>query len=367
MKRKQILVISIPYKENFMSVQIRHENITQFLSQKGMVEHLTFSPAYYKKKRSSNIFNGFSLRRLLKISEFNHDDLHIFEKQILNYLKENKVDIIMLLVRPFFLIRLVSSIKKDFPSVRIVLDMSDPCYMGQTRFIHKKIYIKWFEKKYLCQFDYLMVTNPLIKSYYSNLSKNILVIDQGINKEKTIFARKHQKTSYGRKYKELLYGGKFVKKLRDPHELFHAIVQSPLNLVLNVYGTNPLFENKVKTLSLKNKICFHPPVSQEALYIKYARTDIIVHMDNDTGFQVPGKTFELLAFDKPILFIYMNEASDTLNYLKNEQGVFCCLNKAKAIIEALDTISKEPGKRYRRNFEQFFWESRLEKIIPALK
>jgi hypothetical protein len=90
-------------------------------------------------------------------------------------------------------------------------------------------------------------------------------------------------------------------------------------------------------------------------------------MDNDTGFQVPGKTFELLAFDKPILFIYMNEASDTLNYLKNEPGVFCCQNKAKAIIEALDAITKEPGKRYRRNFEQFFWENRLEKIVPALK
>ena len=104
-------------------------------------------------------------------------------------------------------------------------------------------------------------------------------------------------------------------------------------------------------------------IDRSTLAIKLKEADIIVFIDNFYGLQIPGKLFDTLALNKPILFIYENDHSPTLKYLVNYEGIFYSKNKTNEIINQLNEILKCPKNIYDRNINCYYWEYLINKSI----
>jgi hypothetical protein len=92
-----------------------------------------------------------------------------------------------------------------------------------------------------------------------------------------------------------------------------------------------------------------------------------VFIDNSTGIQVPGKLFEIISQNKPVLFIYSNPDSPSLFYLKNSTNVFLVKNLAKEINLAVEKIVSMDLNSFKgTDVTQFTWDNlslRYKEII----
>lgn len=362
--KKKVLVISIPFSDNYNAVRIRHLNIFNYLKNNHDVKNIEF-----ENKLSNNIkiFKSYYLKlkvylnKILGLEEFNNNELSNFETYLKNYLGENKTDSIIILLRPFYLLRLTIFLKENFPEIKIIVDMSDPPSLGYGKFFHKNKYINYFENKFLKPVDCLIVPNISIKKYYNNITKNVEVIEYGVDEYSLNFEDMKIQNNNKVNGTKLIYGGKFHKGLREPDELFLAISDSKENIFLEVYTDLTGFSLNKSNFDL-NKIFFEKPISQESLFKQFHNSDIIVHLDNFYGYQVPGKTLELLSFEKPILLVYDNEFSDTLSYLRDQPGVFIVKNDRLLILEKIKKITSLNGEIYKRDFKQFYWSNLLSRL-----
>ena len=85
--KKKVLVISIPFKENYNAVRIRHLNIFNHLKDNYEVKNIEFENSLFNnitKFKSYFLDLQVSFYRFLRLKEFNNYNLSIFE----NYLKK---------------------------------------------------------------------------------------------------------------------------------------------------------------------------------------------------------------------------------------------------------------------------------------
>ncbi len=365
---KNILIIHKPYDSN-LSIGIRHNSIIKFISNNYLnVKDLSYhnTNRLNKKDFFSKPFSSTTIKylfyRFFYPPASTDLNLNKFKKIIKTHLKNNKTDVVIILINPYYLLRLTEYIKKHDPNIKVVVDMSDPYSQG-VRFVNisklSKYLMKRFEKKVFNSVDSLIVLDGITKKYYKNLVNDIFLIDQGIdiqniNKIKTTSVR-----TINDKVVNMTYGGKFYKNVREPFELYQAIVESDLQIKFTVYSQ---LNNSEYFPPESKKIDYEKAIIQNELFTKYIETDIIVFIDNFIGFQVPGKIIETLAFNKPILFIYQNEQSPTLKYIENQPGVFLVKNNSKLIIKTINDIVNQSDRVYVRDVSKYYWSNLLYKL-----
>jgi len=356
---------------------IRYLNLFEQFSKKFELYHLTHGQSIFDKKRV-NIFAitsfveklfGDSLSKIFyKVAKLlffpDHYRLLInfYEDQILEISKIN-FSVIIVGVTPFSLLALNKKIKETFPRAQLVNDLSDPFsanadFFGKSK---KILYAIKFEKKYLTYVDLLVVLNDRIKEYYeSRIYINTATIEQGLNEifiQKSIFPIIEN-------WFILSYAGNFYKGFRDPENLLKAISHLKFPIKVNVFGGN--FKESYNK-NLRGFINRFPYISQNELVDEYSRSHLLIVIDNFYGIQVPGKTFECFAYNRPVLLIYNNPLSPTLEYIRNSEGIFAVENRVDLIIEKIKYIYDNYYTIQKKcDYKDFLWERLSNKYLDNL-
>ena len=96
------------------------------------------------------------------------------------------------------------------------------------------------------------------------------------------------------------------------------------------------------------------------------KTDVLVHLSNLQGGQIPGKIYHYSATTKPILFILdgtKEEKQALVEYFGKFDRYYFCENETEAILEAMRKICSE--KKAFRIVEHFKPKNVIQMIIEA--
>lgn len=348
---KKILYVTNSMEKN-NTLGYRHSNIIKVLSTFFTVDLVDFAFTKIKKTFVKKVIN-----KLFIFPDIYWLRLYKYKKVLREILKTQKYDIAVIAAVPHSFFNLASFIKKKAPNTKVIIDLTDPlsANVSFTNYlpVYKK-YIGWYEKKHLKNVDQLIVLNEEIKQYYKKLYpyiKQILVIEQGTEKHSTPTRIKNSGTI------DLIYAGMLYDKIREPYELYKAILLSSKSLHLSIYGSF-----KKKFIPPENeKLKYGGILDKEILNEKIASCDILVFIDNFYGIQSPGKILESLASNKPILFIYENPNSPSLKFVEKFNGVFYSKNKAVEIGQKINEIIENNYFFFERDLTTHYWQNIVKK------
>ncbi|MBN1187865.1 MAG: hypothetical protein JXB49_36665 [Bacteroidales bacterium] len=333
---------------------VRYSNLFKPLLKDCHIVHLTFDSKVFSIDGAENysVFKGVNkhllpLQKIIKRSLNNilpniffPDVFVIYIKQYIRAIKQISENtcfsIAIVCITPFSFIKLGTEIRILNPKCQIIADLSDP-FSANALFTNKNRKIKkalLYEKKHLKYFNRIVVLNEKIKEYYSNIIdfNQISVIEQGINK---IFYEYHLEKAQIIQNFKIVYAGGFYKNFRNPEIVFEAINKLKRNIIVEIFGGNK--KKWFKRLKY-NFINTYANIPQEKLIKVYDNSHLILLVDNSYGIQVPGKTLECFAINRPVLLVYENENSPTLHYLRGTSGVFSCKNNITDITNTIEFI-----------------------------
>lgn len=253
---------------------------------------------------------------------------------IKSLLRSKKYDIIIVSVVPWTYYSLIPFLRKNAP---VILDVSDPLYKNavidnvQIGFERCKL----LEQRVFNLVDKIIVmSEPLLELYATELNverEKMRFVPPPISKKNVYKKDKYIYEFENQDVIKLLYAGTIYPGFRDENELVKAIKgenKFSLEIISRI--------NKNSLLNIK----YSNWLPKEELFLQYDSSDILVFIDNFYGYQVPSKIFELLALQKPILFIYDERNLYLYNILKNQKGIFLVKNKASNIRQVIHDIQK---------------------------
>ncbi len=310
----------------------------------------------------SNSFNRI-MRRIL------YPDVYIFrlgqyQRKLKAIFANNTFENVIIGCTPFSLLLLSKWIKTNYPSLQLIADMSDPFSfnMGNKGKCRRIRIARDIESKAFPYFDKIIILNEKIqkryRQLYPKLAEKFQVVEQGVDE---VFINKIKAFSGSNIIADgftFLYAGGFYKKGRNPNNLYNAFELSELDCKLKIYG-NIRKSNRPKT---SNKIEYHKAVDKMQLAKITARANALILFDNNYGYQVPGKTIETLASGKPVLFIYNNENSPTLQYVKDASGVVWVKNSVQDIKEGIYKIIKREYDQPNFDYSPYTWDKMRVKL-----
>lgn len=267
---------------------------------------------------------------------------------------------LIIVISPFTSLLIVDKIRIMHPELNIILDIGDPLYMNSARWNDDPISYK-IELKALKNADKIIVTNNETRKFYAKLFgidwDKLFVIPQGVNIDLVEDSKLNVKRKTEREKIKLIYGGRFYSKLRNPKYLFNYLKDNR-RLELDVYGSNDEYN--------VSHINFIKKTSQEILFKRMFESDFIVFIDNAYGNQTSGKIYELLAFKKPILFLYSNENSPLLELVEEYSNVFTIRNNEIDIERKLSKLEINDSEDFDYSLNQFDWKNRAEQYKDVL-
>lgn len=284
-----------------------------------------------------------------------------YKRTLKRLFAENAFDTVIIGMTPYSLYLLTPFLKKRLKCGNLVIDLSDPfiCNGGSRHpKIYKKLFVKSYERHFLRFGDAAVVLNPSVKKLYESVyagslpSKGIHVVEQGF--ELSNVARSRESLGQSSQL-TLVYGGGLYRRFRDPFELYKAIGEFSGDIRLRLFGSirQDLLPDPGDT-----RFYYGGSISQSMLTHEYLQADLVVMIDNLTGYQVPGKTLELIVLRKPVLFIYSSDDSPTLYYAKGYNGFIRVRNKASDIGKALQEFSRlRKGLDFQYDIERFSWQN----------
>jgi len=370
---------------------IRYTYFLKYFSKEFGIKQLTLSSKLLTEKESGK---NQKLINNSAVSTFSQITFRIFKnifKQIVEpflfpdkyifYLKKYKKFIkiafsksnynyVFLGMTPFSFYKLATFVRKQFPEVKIIADLSDP-YSGNANksltFFYKSLLIHRFEQFHLKSVDKVIILNPVIQKFYQKTFPEFLnrfeIIEQGLSRDFT--KNRLPKPNLQKNSITLVYAGGFYRNFREPFELYKAINTAKTELRLRLFGNyRKIFHPNHRD----KRLIYRGVIKQEELIKEYINADIIVFIDNFFGIQVPGKTLELMGMNKPILFIYENEDSPTLHYIGRYPKLIKVKNEASKI---LNEINRIPEMTFQENpnlhLNSFTWEELSKKYTNILK
>ena len=314
------------------------------------------------------LYNSFN-RIMNRIMRIIYPDVYIFRlEQYKRKLKaiffRNTFENVIIGSTPFSLLLLGKWIKTNYPSSLLIADMSDPFSfsMGNKGRPRRVRIGRYIETKSFPYFDKIIVLNETIQKRYQQLYPELAdkfqVVEQGVDED--FINRVNELTCSNRDIAQFtfLYAGGFYKKGRNPVNLYNAFELSELDCKLEIYGNI----RKINRPKNSSKIEYHKAVDKMKLADITAKANALILFDNDYGYQVPGKTIESLASGKPILFIYNNENSPTLQYVKDASGVVWVKNSVTEIREGIYKIIKGEYNQPYFDYSPYTWEQMRIKL-----
>jgi glycosyltransferase involved in cell wall biosynthesis len=249
-------------------------------------------------------------------------------EKILYLFRKNKYDACLIGVLPWEFYFIVPFIKEK---CRTVLDISDPLYKNAFFDKGKSPLYKKMEGKALRCADNVIVMNEMTIDMY--------VEEMGVDRNKLIYLPPATDTSgYLRnQYRKfcldkpikLLYSGALYPGYRDLYEVVKAL-DSVNGYQLDVVTRHGYTDTEA--------VHYHEWMPHEKMVATYQEYDILLFVDNFYGYQVPSKIFELIATNKPILFVYDRRNMYLYNLLKNQQGIIFVENNRDMIKACLEEL-----------------------------
>lgn len=284
--------------------------------------------------------------------------LHSYKKRLNVIINDNAEGNIIIGCTPFSLMLLAPWIKRKIPNVNLIVDMSDPFSFNMGN-INNRFRVWIAQKIEMASFphiDHIVVLNEGISNKYQSMyplwAGKFEVIEQGIDEDFIRRVRVDSPGSNGKKLIKFLYAGGFYRRGRNPNEMFKAFSKLSEDCELSIYGN---IRRYIRPKGTEN-IEYHRAIDKERLADITAQADALVLMDNEYGYQVPGKTLETLSSGKPVLFIYNNEESPTLKYVREAKGVVWAKNNAADIENGIMKIVNGDYETPYFDYSPYTWE-----------
>lgn len=134
---------------------------------------------------------------------------------------------------------------------------------------------------------------------------------------------------------KLAYCGDYNSNVRNILPLYNAVLHSNERLELFVCGNSDL------RLESSNNIKIMGRQSYETVERIESEADILVHVSNLSGSQIPGKIYQYSGTNKPILFILDGETDKLKKQFDKYKRYYFTLNKETSIESTIKRIIKE--------------------------
>jgi len=354
---------------------LRYQNLFSSLDNNVEIVILSYWPISYKfdrvckitsiKSKQKSYITSIISNRIPIFPDSYNVKIKEFKNQIKKLLLTKLYNNCIISMSPYSLIKLSKIIKEINPNIFIIGDMLDPFSFNMK--YKSKINIKMacvMERKYFPFYDSIIVLNEMISDRYQYLYPEFIekfqVIEYGVDED---FINKIK--SYPENLSNsftFLYAGSFYKKGRNPNNIYEAFSKMQKKCKLYIYGNYKMVLHPPKNSS----ISYNHSVNRDELAKITASANALVIVDNEYGYQVPGKTIETLATGKPILFIYNNEQSPTLKYVKEARGVVWAKNNKEDIIKGIETIIAGDYEKPYFDYSSYTWDKLMKKYKELL-
>lgn len=284
-----------------------------------------------------------------------------YERAIDKLFQINEFDNVIIGMTPFSLLLLGKKIKSFSSQIKLIGDLSDPYSfnMGMKDKPIQRWLARLIEKHSFPYFDKLIVLNDTIKSKYQRKypeqKEKFHTIEQGVD-EGFIEAIQSHKIVENKEF-TFIYAGGFYKRGRNPSNLYHAFENIGKTTRLKIYGN--IRKNLRPPITYPFE--YHKAVARDKLIDILAQADALILVDNKFGVQVPGKTIETLTSGKPVLFIYENEQSPTLQYVKDARGIVWAKNNTDEIRKGIEKIIIGDHVLPSFSYCQYTWSAMMNK------
>jgi glycosyltransferase involved in cell wall biosynthesis len=269
---------------------------------------------------------------------------------------------VIISVSPFTLLFLAGALKREFPHIKVVIDTGDPFHGDSSsysrRLLHR-LFARRIEKAGLAKADIVIVPSLILKKHYLSCygdvadERRVKVIENGISELFTTIpsARSERSAPF-----RMVYAGRFYSRMRDPSGLYAAVREfGPGEILLKLFGN---IQEEYLPPASDTRFMTGGAVSAERLAREYEEADLVVYLDNAWGVQVPGKVYEVLAVNRPLLYICHDEASPSREIVSGKDGVFTVTNDQQSIAGGITRVMNEtPEVKYLRGSELFTFDS----------
>ncbi|MBJ2140797.1 glycosyltransferase [Delftia acidovorans] len=188
-----------------------------------------------------------------------------------------------------------------------IIDMGDPLLTPYSPRWRRGLDLR-VERKVIREADHIWVTATsvldLLRLRHGNdVGEKISIIPQGFPKYELERCVKKKSSKF-----HMVFTGNFYKDFRNPEKLASALkrivdVDFLFTIVGDNYSFAPLFQGMDNVRILGKKDHFFCLNMQR-------ESDILINIGNVQSFQVPGKIFEYLGAERPILHIRMSDNQD---------------------------------------------------------
>ena len=282
------LLIKTPYKQNFRDKIIIKHGLNKFIFLRKLISYiytlLQFSFPFFDNRKG--IYSAAN-----------------------EYLKSNKVDVIIATGEPFILFKYASKLSKAYNTPWIA-DYRD-CWSldiylieNKKRYFEKVMY-KYYEKKYVSHASIITTVAPLYQKQLAGLfpNKKIEIIQNGYFEENyDLFKIKKPQDTFIIAYAGTIYPF-------QPIEIFFEGIKSFFKNYLNAkvkiifYGCelNSYEYKRIKENieGIEKYVTIMPRIQREVLYSELSKTSCLLVFDNKN--MINGKLYEYLPMSKRIL------------------------------------------------------------------
>lgn len=130
----------------------------------------------------------------------------------------------------------------------------------------------------------------------------------------------------------LTYCGEYPKEIRDILPLYNGINKSKHKLI--ICGNSDIQLEDTPNVKINGRVNFKKVKEIEA------NSDVLIHLSNLRGTQIPGKIYQYSGTNKPILFILDGDSEDLREtFMKYNRYIFC-ENNEQSILNALEKIQE---------------------------
>lgn len=321
-------------------------------------------------KRKTSLIQMFLSK--IKVRSLVFPDPLIFEikrlrKKLQELLVKYNYDIIVGSSYPHTTLILSAKAKRIKPNLRWIHDIGDPFYSPKNGYRFRAFFSYLYESYYCKNVDCLVVTNQATKKYYVERYKhyndtNVQIVTQGADIEPQTVTPKSITFPL-----KMIYAGTFYDRLREPFALYEAVALNSKTISLDLHGRIAIKHLPNKSIS---NISFFGPTPHKTILEKYKNCDVVLFIDNAYGLQTPGKVFEVIAIQKPILCIYQNEESASIDIFRKIPYAFITKNNVDSINETLNKIFdslKDNSILFKYDLNNFSWKNRASEFKNILE
>lgn len=157
------------------------------------------------------------------------------------------------------------------------------------------------------------------------------------------------------------YFGDYPTVARNIKPLYEAVKET--NFKLTICGNS-----NISLAESKNHVV-HERMPYGEIQKLEEKMDLLVHLSNKTGTQIPGKIYQYMGTNKPILFILDGRCSQLRDHFSKFNRVYFCANEANEIKDTLKIISEDIDKSSLNiePIQEFSYKKIGLKIIEDLK